>query len=168
MGQGRSEEDLVAAVAALTPVPAESVYELRERVSRVNSEDIIFAAMCAAVAGMVILMSIGGVLTLVAETVSARRRDLAIAIALGAPPLAAMRLALKRVANAALWGCAVGLFGYVVAARMYLDRLFSVDALNPALVLTGVAAVVAISTVAAFVAAGPARKVTAASMQELI
>jgi predicted permease len=138
--------------------PASSVTELRRAVHELDSTVAVFEARTmgehldvmlypyrlAAVAGTAFgLLSIGlagiGLYGVLACSVSERRRDLAIRLALGAPILALLRAAAGETSRAVLVAAVCGGFMALVSGRLLADVLFSVSPYDPvSLVVTAV------------------------------
>ena len=91
-----------------------------------------------------------GIYGMVAYTAAQRRRDIAIRVALGAPP----RAILRQLVVTSLWptaiGVVIGIGGAVLIGRVLRSLLFGVTMSDP-LTLVGVVMVVVVGAVAAAV-----------------
>jgi predicted lysophospholipase L1 biosynthesis ABC-type transport system permease subunit len=104
---------------------------------------VVFASTAMVVALM-------GMYGMVAYTAAQRRRDIAIRVALGAPP----RAILRQLVVTSLWptaiGVVIGIGGAVLIGRVLRSLLFGVTMYDP-LTLVGVVTVVVVGAVAAAV-----------------
>jgi putative ABC transport system permease protein len=107
-----------------------------------------FAATALALAGV-------GVYGIVAFALAARRRELAIRIALGAPPVAILRLAAMRGAGPVAAGAVTGAAASWLVAAAMQSLVFGVPPRDPVSVLAAAALVLAAGLAAV---AGPARR----------
>jgi putative ABC transport system permease protein len=110
----------IAAVRTLNGMVAESLGEPRFRT--------YLLAAFAAIALMVAAVGLSG---LVAFTVSQRRREIGVRMALGASPGQVMRLALIQGLRPVLAGVALGIPLALVATRLLTGMLFGVSPADP-------------------------------------
>ena len=99
-------------------------------------------------AAVALLLAATGVYALVAHSVTQRRKELAIRMALGARRGDLWSLVLRHALGPVVWGVAAGLVVALAARRMLASLLFDVSPANPA-VLAAVAAAVLIAAVVA-------------------
>jgi predicted permease len=91
-----------------------------------------FALVMLAIAGgMALLLGIIGIYGVVAYTVSQRRREVGIRLALGAAPAAVRGMVLRQGVMLSAIGCAVGLAGAMALSRLMKSLLFGVTPLDP-------------------------------------
>ena len=82
--------------------------------------------------GLALLLAAIGIYGVVATSVSERRRELGVRLALGAEPRDIMRLVLREGAAMALGGLAIGAAASLLLARLLGSLLFGVSPLDPA------------------------------------
>lgn len=99
-------------------------------------------------AGFALLLAAVGLYSLISLLVAARRRELAIRLALGARPQQAARLVLASTARLVAWGVAAGILLTWTLSRLLASLLFGVPATD-ALSLAGAVALVAAVALAA-------------------
>ena len=112
----------------------------------------LIAAFAAAALGLAML----GVYGLVAYAVSQRTREMGIRVALGAAPSSLVRLVLRRALALAAAGAAVGLVLAALASDAVEGMLYGVTALNPGVLLSVAALVLAAALAASWL---PARRI---------
>jgi putative ABC transport system permease protein len=167
----RSETPAAGVVGALRRVvgelepslPVTDVAVSTELVSR-SVRAPRFRALVLAVFGVAaVLVAVAGVYGVIAYSVSARRRELGIRVALGAAP----RGLVGQVVRDGMWlaagGVALGIGGALGLSRFLRGFLFGVGPLDPATFATVAAALAAVATVACYV---PARRAAAADPLE--
>ena len=116
--------------------------------------------LTAIFAGIALLLAIVGIYGVLASTVAARRNELGLRIALGAPPRAMMRTVLRDAASTTVLGALLGTLGSVTVTRFVESLLFGVEPTDAATFL----AVIAATVMSGFVAAiGPALKASSVS-----
>jgi ABC-type antimicrobial peptide transport system permease subunit len=81
--------------------------------------------------GMALLLGIIGIYGVVAYTVSQRRKEVGIRLALGAEPGSVRRMFLRQGVVLSAGGCAVGLLGALLLSRLMKSLLFGVTPLDP-------------------------------------
>jgi putative ABC transport system permease protein len=104
--------------------------------------------LIGAFAAAALVLAMLGVYGLVAYSVSQRAREMGIRVALGAEPSSLVRLVLRRAAALTLVGSAVGLVLAFLASGAIAGMLYGVTALNP-VVLGSVAAIMLAAALAA-------------------
>ncbi|MHB8302517.1 MAG: ABC transporter permease [Acidobacteriaceae bacterium] len=95
-----------------------------------------------------VLLAILGIYSVIAFSVALRTQEMAIRLALGSPRLSIVRLVVLSGARLALIGCAIGLAGAMVSARLMRSLLFEVNPFDP-IVLGGAAVAILMLSVAA-------------------
>ncbi len=148
--------------------PNQPVYEiatLDEILGETVAKQRISAWIVAALGGIafaIALIGIGGVLS---YAVALRNRELAVRLALGAPPAELVRLVLSEGVRLVLPGVAAGL-AIAVAVSPWVERLlFRIAALDGAVYASVVAAVVIAALLAAFI---PARRAANVDPAEIL
>jgi predicted permease len=136
-------------------LPVRAVRSLGEIVSAAVAPQRFRAAFIGSLAALALVLAVVGVYGVMSYTVSERRRELGIRVALGEPPARIRR----RVVGEGLWlaalGGALGALGAVGATRALQSMMFEVAPGDP-WTFASVAALLAV--VAALAADGPARR----------
>lgn len=136
-----------------TTVPALSAMDDRLRAAVAGPR--FYAGAAAAFAGLAVLLAAFGVYALLTETLSARRQEIGVRMALGATPRAAAALIVRQGAGLALAGTLTGMAGAAGAARVIEHFLFGVHVRDP---LTFAVAATVLSGTAVAAAWLPARR----------
>jgi predicted permease len=87
--------------------------------------------MLAIAGGMALALGVIGIYGVIAYTVTQRRREVGIRLALGAEPAAVKGMFLRQGVRLSALGCAVGLAGAAGLARLMKSLLFGVTPLDP-------------------------------------
>jgi putative ABC transport system permease protein len=111
---------------------------------RFNMIILLWFAVCAAV------LAGTGIYGVVAESVIARKQEIAIRMALGAPRIGVVRSLVSKTVQFALLGEAVGLFAVVLIYRRISGLLYDVAPYNPPLLLVVMGFVFGVSVAASF------------------
>jgi len=112
-------------------LPVAGVRTLQEIYSK-SMERTSFTLMMLAIAGaMALLIGIVGIYGVVSYTVSQRRREVGIRIALGAPSLTVARIFIVNGLTLAIIGVACGLAGSAALTRLLASSLYGVSPLDP-------------------------------------
>jgi len=117
------------------------------------------ATIIAALAGLALILALGGLYAVTAHSVAQRTREIGIRMALGADRRAVMRLVLRQGAVMVTAGTGLGLMAAVPLVRFVTAMLFDVQPLDPAVFTMVTAAVVAIGMLATFIPARRASRV---------
>jgi predicted permease len=112
--------------------PMDDVISNVEAPRRFNTDLITGFALGA------LLLAITGIYAVVAFSVSLRRQEIAVRMALGAQRTGIARLVLLSSARLALLGCAIGVLGSVAVSRLVSAFLFEVSATDPFIYMAGV------------------------------
>ena len=162
-------------IAVRTQIPAESVIPvIRDRVSRLNAavalsdfqtidarvaaslrEPRFYTLLATICAGMAVLFVAFGLYGLVSYSVSRRRPELGVRMAVGADRGAIVRLVLRQGLKLAGTGVAIGLALSFAVGRGLSELLFEVEPNDPATLALAGAVVVVITLAASY---GPARR----------
>ncbi len=102
-----------------------------------------------------LVLALGGVYGVIAFTVAARHRELAIRVALGAGARRVIGLVLRQGLTPVIVGGLVGVVGAVIAGRLVRSLLHGVAVTDPATILAVAGSVLIVATIAAFL---PARR----------
>jgi putative ABC transport system permease protein len=143
------EQDASLAVFGLEP--------LDTTLSRSISRPRFTAALLAVFAGVALLLAAIGIYGLLAYSVSRRRREIGIRLALGARPGQVSAAVIGRGVGLAGAGLVVGLAAAAATGRLVEGLLFDTRPVDPEIYLAVVAVVIFASAVAAIV---PARRAT--------
>jgi putative ABC transport system permease protein len=142
-------------IARLAPsLPMAHVGTMEQHVERSLSRPRFMSALTAAFGGLAVTLALVGIYGVMAASVSQRTREIAIRIALGARPLAVVRLITAEAASLAAAGVVAGLLGAWASSRVLAGLLFGVTPWDP---ITYIASATALFAVALAAAAIPAR-----------
>ena len=89
-----------------------------------------------------------GIYGILSYTVSRRRREIGIHVALGAEPATIRRMVVREGLTMALAGCAVGIVGAQLAARLLTKFMYDTRASDPSTLAIVIAAVVGVALIA--------------------
>jgi putative ABC transport system permease protein len=160
------EQTLRAAIAEIDPVLAlDPVQTMDDVVSNVEAPRRFNTSLITAFAMGALLLSITGIYAVIAFSVSLRRQEIAIRMALGAQRSAIARMVLVSGAKLAFIGCCLGLLSSVAIARLVNAFLFGVSATDP---LVYVGAAVTMMVMALVASALPARRAASANPVEAL
>jgi putative ABC transport system permease protein len=144
------------AVRATDPEqPVEGLTTVGEIVSRSTADRRFYAVATGSFAAIALLLAMSGLFGVVSRSVTERRREFAIRVALGADSNRVIRLILAGGLLPVVLGCAVGLAGAWMGARLLRTFLFEIAPTDP---VAFVAAAVLVILVAAAACLLPARR----------
>jgi putative ABC transport system permease protein len=106
-------------------------------------------------AGLGLALAAVGLFGVVSDGVSRRSRELGIRMALGAEKSQILRLVFADGLRLAAWGAGLGLLASLALGRVIASFLFGIDATDPLTLVSVVAALLAVATVASYL---PARR----------
>jgi predicted permease len=154
------------AIASLDPALAMYDVTTMERLMADRSQGRRFVLLLIGVFAVVaITMAAVGLYGVISYSVTQRRQEIGIRVALGAKVADVTRLVLRQGAALAALGVAVGLAAAAVGGRLVAGMLFGVDARDP-LVFVSVAALLgAVALVASY---GPARRAAGVDPVEVL
>lgn len=135
---------------------------MAEVVGRTIAGPRLAATLATAFGAVAFLLAAIGVYSLAAYSVTLRRREAAIRMALGAPPSRVVAQMVRGVAWAIGAGGAIGLAAAVAAGRLVESELFEISAADPVVLLLTAVAMTASGVVAAWLPARRAARVPAA------
>jgi ABC-type antimicrobial peptide transport system permease subunit len=151
---------LRSSVASIDPLlPLDEVQTMDDAIAKIEAPRRFNTAFITAFAIGALVLAITGIYAVVAFSVSQRRQEIAIRMALGARRANMARLVLFSGSRLAFFGCAFGLAGSLAISRLIRSFLFDVSATDPwiyagsvlvmmlvALIASGIPAVRAAST----------------------
>ncbi|HUR21431.1 MAG TPA: ABC transporter permease [Vicinamibacterales bacterium] len=129
-------------------LPVQRMRSMREQVASTVAGDRLTSTLSASFALLATLLAAIGLYGVLSYTVSQRRREFGVRMALGAAPAAVQRLVLRQVMRMAAVGGAIGLAIAIGVGRLASAQLFETGSYDPA-VLTASAAVLALVALAA-------------------
>ncbi|HKR25801.1 MAG TPA: FtsX-like permease family protein, partial [Acidobacteriaceae bacterium] len=157
---------LRATVASIDPQLAlDPVRPMSEALSRVEEPRRFNTGVISAFALAALLLAAMGIYAVVAFSVSLRRHEIAIRMALGAQRGSIARLILSGGAGIALAGCSMGVLASLGAARVVRSLLFGVSATDPWIYAGCFAAMVLLAVLASAV---PAKRAAAADPAQVL
>jgi len=145
------DREVAEAVAAAAPGLAVRADRLSEWQRQVTSRSRSMGTLLALGAAVALVLAGLGLYGTMAYTVSTRRRELGIRIALGGRAGAVARRILVQVGATAAIGVVAGLGGALLLSRVLESFLFGVERTDPGSVVAGVAVLFAVSALAAAV-----------------
>jgi putative ABC transport system permease protein len=145
-----------AEVAKLDPeLPMSNILSMEEVISASVTQPQLTARLTAAFAGLALLLAAIGIYGVMAHSVAQRRREIAIRMALGAPPANVLWLVVSQGLQLVLAGVLLGLAGSLVLTRLLRSILFQMSPHDPS---TFVAVTVILFAVAFLACYIPARR----------
>jgi len=147
---------LRSAVASVDPaLPIYDVLTLDDRISDAVARPRFNAALLAAFAGAALLLAAIGVYGVLSYSVSSRKREIGVRLALGADASRVVGLVVGQGLRLAVAGAAIGLAASVVAARLMQGLILDAAAWDARLLAIAAAIMLATAALAALV---PARR----------
>ncbi len=145
-------------IKALAPnLPVFDVATMETRAARTFSRERFGAGLLGLLAGIALFLASVGIYGLVAETVSARSREIGLRMALGARPGDILRGVLQHGLTLAVAGLAAGLAAAFALSRLLSSLLFGVAASDLATYAAVSAILLAVAAAASWI---PARRAT--------
>lgn len=135
--------------------PVEGITTVRQIVSESTADRRFYAVTAGAFAAVALLLAIAGVFGAVSRTVTERKRELAIRVALGAEPARLRRLIYGYGLVPAGIGTMIGLAGALAASRLLRSFLFDVAPTDAATYAGAALLVMAVTPLACYL---PARR----------
>jgi predicted permease len=152
----RVEQAMRSAIHDVDPdQPVESIMTMESRLSDVVAEPRFRSVLLSVFSLMALTLAAIGIYGVLAFSVTERRRELGIRIALGATPREVMQLVLASSARLAIPGLAIGLVAALAASRVLSSFLFQVHSTD-AVTFVGVSVILLAVALAAGCA--PARR----------
>jgi predicted lysophospholipase L1 biosynthesis ABC-type transport system permease subunit len=144
------------AVVAVDPnVPLFQVQTLKQRVGASVAQARFLTLLLALFAAVAVLLAAVGIYGVVAYAVAQRTRELGIRMALGARGDDVLWLVLRQGVALAAAGTAIGLAGALLTTRALGRLLYQVTPSDPAILLAGTLALIAVASLASWL---PARR----------
>jgi putative ABC transport system permease protein len=145
-----------AAIREVLPRQAfQEVVPFREKLSEAASTPRFFTVLVAIFGTLALVLAAVGLYGVVSYTVRQREREMAVRLALGAPPARVMSLMLRQGMTPVAVGLAIGLVGAVAITRIMRSLLFETSTTDP---ITFVAVVVLLGGVALVASYLPSRR----------
>jgi putative ABC transport system permease protein len=163
----RTEQDprslvpsLRAAIARLDPAqPISRVSTMSEHIERSLSRPHFMSTLIAAFGVLALTLSIVGIYSVMAYSVTQRTREIAIRTALGARRGDVLRLVLTKAVWLSAAGVTVGLLASSMLTRVLVGQLFGVTATDPLTYLSAVALLVVVALLAGAIPAARAARI---------
>ena len=125
-------QTLRSTVAEIDPLLAlPDVRPMTEAVSSIEAPRRFNTDLITAFAAAALLLAVVGIYAVIAFSVSLRRQEIAVRMALGSHRAGIARLVLVSGTKLALLGCSLGVLGSVAAARLVRSFLFNVSPTDP-------------------------------------
>jgi predicted permease len=135
----RMTETLRSTVAEIDPLLAlQQVQPMDDVISNVEAPRRFNTDLITAFAIGALVLAITGIYAVVAFSVSLRRQEIAVRMALGAQRTGIAQLVLYSSAKLAIVGCGIGVVGSVAVSRLVSSFLFQVSATDPVIYVAGV------------------------------
>ncbi|MEX1256912.1 MAG: ADOP family duplicated permease [Gemmatimonadota bacterium] len=151
--------ELRRAAAQFNPiVPLQDIRTLEARLIEAGQNQQFRALLVGAFALLAILLASAGLYASMTHTVSRRRKELAVRLAIGADRARILTMVLRQGMMIATVGVVVGVVGALVLARLLEGLLFEIDPRNPILLSVAAGVFLVVSVLACLV---PARQATA-------
>ena len=137
------------AVAAAGPAAGiDQVATMDARLSGAVEQPRFYAVFVGFFAALALFLAAFGIYALLSYTVSQRRREIGVRMALGARPGDVVALVVRQGAGLVAAGAVLGLFGAAAASRLLESFLFGVGADDPLTFAAAPVALVAVALVA--------------------
>jgi putative ABC transport system permease protein len=158
----RDAHSLVSAVRAkiaeVDPMlPVSGILSMEDVVSTSIAQPRLIMQFVGVFAGLALLLSAIGIYGVMAYSVTQRKQELGIRVALGAEPRDILRLVVGQGMKLALVGVALGVLTSIVLTRLLSSLLFGVHAIDPLAFVGSALALVIAAFVACYL---PARRAT--------
>jgi putative ABC transport system permease protein len=141
--------------------PLWEIMSLGERMSEATRSHRFLSLLLSVSAGLSLFLAAVGLYAVMAHSVSQRRRELGVRIALGADSGRVLRMVLGNALRLSVIAALVGVAGAAVLARLMSSMLFGVEAFDPVSFGTAAAVLVFVALLAAGVPALRATRIQA-------
>jgi putative ABC transport system permease protein len=158
-GSDRVRQTLDTDLAAISPGAIDQIHTMATFRDAGIFPFRVAAGVCAAIAGLALLLSLSGVYGVLSYSVSQRTREIGIRMAIGATRITVVRGVLRQSLKLALIGSTVGSVLALGAWRILSSRLFFMRTFDGMAFLVGVLVPVAAASLAAYIPARRAAKV---------
>ncbi len=135
--------------------PVQNISTIDAIVARSTSEERFYALATGAFAAIAVLLAVTGLFGVVSRSVSERRREIAIRVALGADARSLFRLVFAYGLTPVIFGMFAGLWAAVSASRLLQRFLFEVQPTDPLTLAAVSGLLIAVACAACYL---PARK----------
>jgi putative ABC transport system permease protein len=157
---------LRSTIGEIDPLLAlQQVQPMDEVIANIEGPRRFNTDLITAFAAGALMLAITGIYAVVAFSVTLRRQEIAVRMALGAQRAGIARLVLVSSARLALLGCVIGLAGSCAVSRLVNSFLFGVSATDPWLYLLAVLIMMGITLIASAI---PARRAAAADPMDAL
>ncbi|MGK7311735.1 MAG: ABC transporter permease [Candidatus Longimicrobiales bacterium M2_2A_002] len=129
-------------------VPPGDIATMSQLLARTTAEPRFYAMTLATFAALALVLAVAGFFAVLSQSVTARRREMGVRIAIGAEPGGVLRMVIRQGMTLTAIGLVLGVAGGLAAARLLRGLLYDVGPADP-LVLTAVAALLALVALAA-------------------
>jgi ABC-type antimicrobial peptide transport system permease subunit len=148
------------AIGAVQPdVPLTRVRTLGDVYDRQLTVPSFTVTMLGIAAGMALFLGVVGIYGVVAYTVTQRRREIGIRVALGAPRAEVQRMFVRQGVSLGVLGVTIGIAGAAMGTRLMAALLFGTSALDPVTYAAVAFGLVGIVALASYVPAYDATKI---------
>lgn len=152
----RMGEQIEREIHAVNPaIAVENVRPLGALLRATTGAPRFRTTLLVAFAGAALALALVGIVGVITNAVTRRRRELGIRIALGATPAELVRSVSREGAAIAVAGLAIGVLGALALSRVLRAFVFGVSVLDPAALVAGAALVLGLSLLATWL---PARR----------
>ena len=166
MPAGEMSQTLRATVGEIDPLLAlQQVQPMDEVLANIEGPRRFNTDLISAFAAGALLLAVTGIYAVVAFSVSLRRQEIAVRMALGAQRASIARLVVISSVKVALLGCGIGLAGSYAASRLVSSFLFEVSGTDPIIYLVGVLIMMGMAVLASAI---PARRAAAADPMDAL
>lgn len=163
---GDMTRTLRSTVGEIDPLLAlQQVEPMDEVVASIEAPRKFNTDLISVFAAGALLLAVTGIYAVVAFSVSLRRQEIAVRMALGAQRTGIARLVLLSSVRLALLGCGIGLAGSYAASRLVSSFLFEVSATDPFIYVAGVLILMGMTVLASAI---PARRAAAADPMDAL
>ena len=147
-------------VAEMEPnQPLHNVMTMEQRLANTTTSRRLNTALLGSFAGVALLLAVVGIYGVMSYSVTQRRREIGVRMALGAEKGDVLGLIIHGGLRLTLLGVAIGLAGAFVLTRYLSSLLYSVKATDPWTFLTGAVALTGVALLASWLPAWRAPKV---------
>jgi putative ABC transport system permease protein len=139
--------------------PLYNVMTMEQRLANTTTSRRMNTALLGSLAGVALLLAVVGIYGVMSYSVTQRRREIGVRMALGAEKSDVLGLIIHGGLRLTLLGVALGLAGAFVLTRYLSSLLYSVKATDPWTFLTGAVALTGVALLASWLPARRAAKV---------
>ena len=140
-------------------IPASNLTTVRRQIDTNTRGDRVMSTLSATFAGLATVLAAIGLYAVLAFSVTQRKRELGLRLALGAQPAELRSLVLAQVGRLAVIGGVIGLIGAFAVGRVAQAQLFGLSGYDPVVLASAVGALALVVAVASWLPALRASKV---------